>query len=44
MRPIASREALRDLIREAASAVDGHTFGVHFLLTEWEQVVDGVRR
>jgi superfamily I DNA/RNA helicase len=26
--------------REAASAVEGHTFGLHFLLTEWEQVVD----
>ena len=26
--------------REAASAVGGHKFGQHFLLTEWEQVVD----
>ncbi len=37
---MASREALRDLINEAASAVGGHKFGLHFLFTEWEQVVD----
>ena len=37
---IASREVLRELIKEAASAVDGHKFGMHFLLTEWGQVVD----
>jgi hypothetical protein len=27
-------------MQEAASAVGGHKFGQHFLLTEWEQVVD----
>jgi superfamily I DNA/RNA helicase len=37
---IASREVVRELVKEAASAVEGHTFGLHFLLTEWEQVVD----
>jgi hypothetical protein len=37
---IASREIIRELVREAASAVAGHKFGLHFLLTEWEQVVD----
>jgi mRNA-degrading endonuclease RelE of RelBE toxin-antitoxin system len=37
---IASREVLRELINETASVVDGHKFGPHFLLTEWEQVVD----
>lgn len=37
---IASREIVRGLVQEAANAVDGHKFGVHFLLTEWEQVVD----
>jgi len=37
---MASRDVLRELIREAASGVDGHKFGLHFLLTEWEQVVD----
>ena len=35
-----SQEVLRELIDEAASAVDGHKFGPHFLITEWEQVVD----
>jgi superfamily I DNA/RNA helicase len=37
---IASPNALRELVKEAASAVSGHTFGQHFLLTEWEEVVD----
>jgi len=37
---IASREIVRELVQEAANAVGGHKFGLHFLLTEWEQVVD----
>src|ERR1700738_3060680 len=37
---IADRKIISELIREAASAVGGHKFGQHFLLTEWEQVVD----
>jgi hypothetical protein len=37
---IASRDIIRKLVQEAASAVGGHKFGQHFLLTEWEQVVD----
>src|SRR5579863_2487204 len=37
---IASREAVRDLLSEAAGAVAGHKFSLQFLLTEWEQVVD----
>lgn len=37
---IASREQAREMINDAASAVDGHRFGLYFLLTEWEQVVD----
>lgn len=37
---IAGRDGLRELITEAAGAVGGHKFGLHFLLTEWEQVVD----
>jgi hypothetical protein len=37
---IASREIVGELLQEAASAVGGHNFGLHFLLTEWEQVVD----
>lgn len=37
---IANREVIRELLKESASAVGGHKFGLHFLLTEWEQVVD----
>ena len=37
---IADRKVISELIREAARAVGGHKFGQHFLLTEWEQVVD----
>ncbi|MDO8294455.1 MAG: 3'-5' exonuclease [Gallionella sp.] len=37
---IASREIVRELLKESAGAVGGHKFGLHFLLTEWEQVVD----
>jgi superfamily I DNA/RNA helicase len=37
---IARQDVLRELIKEAAGAVTGHKFGLHFLLTEWEQVVD----
>jgi hypothetical protein len=37
---IAQRQFVSDLIREAGKAVGGHKFGQHFLLTEWEHVVD----
>jgi superfamily I DNA/RNA helicase/mRNA-degrading endonuclease RelE of RelBE toxin-antitoxin system len=37
---IASREIVRELLRKAGSAVSDQKFGVHFLLTEWEQIVD----
>jgi superfamily I DNA/RNA helicase/mRNA-degrading endonuclease RelE of RelBE toxin-antitoxin system len=37
---IASPEVVREAVRSAAEAVGGHTFSLHFLLTEWEQVVD----
>jgi mRNA-degrading endonuclease RelE of RelBE toxin-antitoxin system len=37
---IASREAMHELVQEAANAIGGHKFSLHFLLTEWEQVVD----
>jgi len=37
---LASREAVRELLAEASKAVGGHRFSLHFLLTEWEQVVD----
>ena len=37
---IASRELIRQLLTDAASAVEGQRFSSYFLLTEWEQVVD----
>lgn len=37
---VASRERIRALIDEASQVVGGHKFSLHFLLTEWEQVVD----
>jgi hypothetical protein len=37
---LASREAVRELLGEASKAVGGHKFSLHFLLTEWQQVVD----
>ena len=37
---LASRDTLRDLLGEASRAVGGHKFSLHFLHTEWEQVVD----
>ena len=37
---IAERQVVTNLIRETGKAVGGHKFGQHFLLTEWEQVVD----
>jgi len=37
---LASREAVIELLREASKTVGGHKFSLHFLLTEWEQVVD----
>jgi mRNA-degrading endonuclease RelE of RelBE toxin-antitoxin system len=37
---IAGPEIVRELLKETANAVPGHKFSLHFLLTEWEQVVD----
>lgn len=37
---LADRDQIRSLIEEAARFVPGHKFGTHFILTEWEQVVD----
>jgi hypothetical protein len=37
---LATRETIQQLLREAAAAEPGLRFGQHFLLTEWEQVVD----
>jgi mRNA-degrading endonuclease RelE of RelBE toxin-antitoxin system len=37
---IVSRETIRQLLERSARDVGGHKFRLHFLLTEWEQVVD----
>lgn len=37
---LATREALQQILVEAASLVAAHKFSQHFLLIEWEQIVD----
>ena len=37
---IASQEVTKELIKEASRLVGEHKFSTHFLMTEWEQVVD----
>ncbi len=37
---LASRDEVREVLRDSSAAVGGHKFSVHFLLTGWEQVVD----
>ena len=37
---IAPREVIQQLLEEAAKTVQDHKFTTHFLMTEWEQVVD----
>lgn len=37
---LASRDVVRQLLSDASKAVGGHKFSLHFLITEWEQVVD----
>ena len=37
---LASRDAVRQLLSDASKAVSGHKFSLHFLVTEWEQIVD----
>lgn len=37
---IASREVTKRIVEEAAGEVGGHKFSLHFLMTEWEDVVD----
>jgi mRNA-degrading endonuclease RelE of RelBE toxin-antitoxin system len=38
---IASSETIRQIIQEASEVAQGNRFSLHFLMTEWEQVVDG---
>lgn len=37
---LASPAAVRNALRDASKAVSGHKFSLHFLVTEWEQIVD----
>lgn len=37
---LANREAVRKMLSDASEAVGAHKFSLHFLLTEWEQIVD----
>jgi len=37
---LASRQVIRQLLEPASKNISGHKFSLHFLLTEWEQVVD----
>jgi mRNA-degrading endonuclease RelE of RelBE toxin-antitoxin system len=37
---IASRETIQELLKAAAGAAEGNKFSLHFLMTEWEHVVD----
>lgn len=37
---IATSDTIRALVSESAAKVGGHSFSDHFLVTEWEQVVD----
>jgi hypothetical protein len=37
---LASHDAITEMVREAAQVVGAQRFSLHFLLTEWEQIVD----
>ena len=37
---LASREVVRRMLERASTAVGGHKFSLHFLVTEWEHIVD----
>lgn len=37
---LANRDDLREMLRITGEAIGQHRFSLHFLLTEWEQVVD----
>jgi mRNA-degrading endonuclease RelE of RelBE toxin-antitoxin system len=37
---LATRENIKDLVRAASQAAGEHKFSLHFLMTEWEQIVD----
>jgi len=37
---IAAKEVIEQILKEAARTVEDHKFSIHFLVTEWQQVVD----
>jgi len=37
---IATRATIRELLEEASNTIGGHKFGMHFIVAEWEQIVD----
>ncbi len=37
---LCNRATILELLKEAAKAIPGHKFNLHFLFTEWDQVVD----
>jgi superfamily I DNA/RNA helicase len=37
---LANRDVIREVVKDASAAIGGHKLGQHFLLTEWEQIVD----
>ena len=37
---IVLREQIQDILKEASAHAEEHKFSMHFLITEWEQVVD----
>lgn len=40
---LASRQDVKECVRAASEAIEGHRFSLRFLLAEWEQVVDAWR-
>jgi hypothetical protein len=40
---VASRDTVAEAMRNASAAEAGHRFTLHFLLTEWDHVVDAWR-
>jgi mRNA-degrading endonuclease RelE of RelBE toxin-antitoxin system len=37
---LATRDDIRELLQDASKLIGGHKFSLHFLLTEWDQIVD----
>ena len=37
---LVNRETIRQMLVDTTKNTEGHTFSMHFLMTEWEQVVD----